>query len=113
MRRILLLLMALLTLLGRPGASEALENAAHALAEGHAVHGAVHGATDAHAPMHVEHGCGGGVHVCPCHASTVAVPARVTADIAAPSEESTLDLFAVEGRAPEGIRRAPFRPPTS
>ena len=109
--RLLPLLLAALTLLGRPGVGEALENAVHALAEGHAAHGHEAGSNDVHDPMHLEHGCGGGVHVCPCHAPTVALPGGETADVAGALEETTIQIVVPEASAPSGVQRAVFRPP--
>lgn len=110
-RRLVPLLLALLTLLALPGASEALENLAHLGAEGHAAHARA-GTDDAHGPMHLEHGCGGGTHVCVCHSPSFAT--LVSPGLVIPGYSATwiLSLDAPERAAPRGVRRAVFRPPT-
>jgi hypothetical protein len=114
LRRFAILLLAVLTLLGLPGAGEALENVAHGVMEGHSAHAQyVDSGEGAHDPMHVEHGCGGGTHVCPCHAPTFAASASPSLEIDAPSDVTLLALSTPEQRAPRGVIRAPFRPPTS
>jgi hypothetical protein len=92
---------------------EALENAAHAAAEGHTAHAQEQDDHGAHGPMHLEHGCGGGTHVCPCHAPTVALAVSVGSEIASASTVTTLELDPLPTPVVLGVRRAPFRPPAS
>lgn len=113
MRRLLILLVTVLTLLGRQGASEALENLAHAAVEGHAAHAQVDSDHDAHDPMHLEHGCGGGAHVCPCHAPVNAAPVDRRTELARASAVTVLEPDLPDRDAPRGVRRGVFRPPTS
>jgi hypothetical protein len=93
--------------------SEALENAAHVAVEGHGVHAQDGDGHGAHDPMHVEHGCGGGAHVCPCHAPTVALRADLSLAVAAADIITVIALDAGAHRVPAGFRSAPFRPPAS
>lgn len=112
LRRLFPLLLAALTLLGRPGVSEAFENAGHVVLEGHGVHAQELEGHEAHDPMHLEHGCGGGVHVCPCHAPTIALWNPPPGDVVSAPISTTLALDSPRQRSPLGFRSALFRPPT-
>ena len=113
-RRAFAILMALLTLLGLPGASEAAENLAHGAVSGHAAHSvaAADGGHEAHHPVDVEHGCGGGVHVCPCHAPLVAAPTGQLALASPVREAGLITVTPVVRPILRGVRPGIDRPPT-
>ena len=115
MRRLFALRVAFLTLFGRPGAGEALENLVHAAAEGHAAH-SEHSETseaDDHGPMHLEHGCGGGAHVCVCHAPTFATESTSLPPAPSASETRVLEPHAADRPVASGFSAGVYRPPAS
>ncbi len=110
--RLLAFLIALLALLARPGASEVVESFAHSVAEGHSARATA----DLHCdggPIDIEHGCGGGTHVCPCHAPTVAVQGWTLSEPRHPGDATLLLTGSPDRIACCGVRQAIFRPPTS
>ncbi len=110
-RRLFVVLFAAAVLLSRGGVAEALENVAHVAAHGHAAHSTESG--DKHSHQDIEHGCMGGVHICPCCAHAPMAFAVHTLWIPAAALDS--EQLGLVGRAlrADGIRTAVDRPPMS
>jgi hypothetical protein len=110
LRHLLVLLFAAAVVLTRGGVSEAVENAVHAVVHGHSAHSAE--SADDHSHRDVEHGCAGGVHVCPCCGQLpMACGAECDLGIAfAPVGTESLTVAREAVRA-EGASQTVYRPP--
>ncbi|MCA9593937.1 MAG: hypothetical protein KC776_11520 [Myxococcales bacterium] len=104
LRRLSILLLAAAVVCMATSFAESAENVVHL-----ALHGDMAHSADGH-HQSAEHGCAGGVHVCPCCAHLPAATLAFSLDLTAPADGTRLS-HAHRSSPRDGSRSSVYRPP--
>lgn len=114
LQRIMAALMSLAVLFGTGNVLEAIENVVHVTVHGHGAHdyggqGDAARNSDTHRDM--EHGCAGGVHVCPCCSHPAMSFAENDTAVPPSSWQHQARPTAPAQRPGPGVKDSLYRPP--
>jgi hypothetical protein len=114
LQRIMAALMSLAVLFGTGNVLEAIENVAHVTVHGHGAHddgGHRDAASNSDTHRDMEHGCAGGVHVCPCCSHPVMNFAENDTAVPPSSWQQQARPTAPAQQLSLGVKGSVYRPP--